>query len=79
MSDIINLLKMHSTINSVSSPFFIKNAFAFYVIACKIYNTPVLSRLLQHNVTETDRSIVNKENELLSLQAGKVRGLVCFG
>lgn len=58
---------------------FIKNAFAFYVIACKIYNTPVLSRLLQHNVTETDRSIVNKENELLSLQAGKVRGLVCFG
>lgn len=58
---------------------FIKNAFAFYVIACKIYNTPVLSRLLQHNVTETDRSIVNKENELLSLQAGKVRDLVCFG
>lgn len=33
---------------------FVKNAFMFYVIACKIYTTPILTRLINGNLLEED-------------------------
>ena len=52
---------------------FVKNAFAFYVIACKIYDTPVLTKLLNHCVTETDQEKIQRENNILKIQAECVR------
>ena len=34
---------------------FVKNAFMFYVIACKIYSSPILTRLLQGNSTYDEK------------------------
>ena len=57
---------------------FIKNAFAFYVMACKIYDTPVLSRLLQHKSIEDDMNILKIEKDVLKMQSDRVQSLVCF-
>ena len=57
---------------------FIKNAFAFYIMACKIYDTPVLSRLLQHNTAVEDKEILKMEKRALEIQAGKVQSMSCF-
>lgn len=51
---------------------FIKNAFMFYVIACKIYDTPVLTHLLNHKTSSEDKQQVEKEHQLLRLQAQTV-------
>lgn len=40
---------------------FVKNAFMFYVISCKIYNTPVLTNLLNHQTTEEDKARLEKK------------------
>lgn len=47
---------------------FIKNAFMFYVISCRIYNTPVLTRLLANQATSEDAARLLKEKELLENQ-----------
>jgi len=33
---------------------FVKNVFMFYIISCKIYNTPILTQLLSEDIKETD-------------------------
>lgn len=35
--------------------YFIKNAFVFYVFSCKVYNTPILTRMLNNVVTDEDK------------------------
>lgn len=57
---------------------FIKNAYAFYIMACKIYDTPVLTRLLQHRSTKSDKEILKMEHELLNTQHGKMNACCCF-
>lgn len=44
---------------------FIKNTFMFYVMACKIYNTPILTRLLNGNLYAEDESTLKNQKELL--------------
>lgn len=51
---------------------FIKNTVAFYVISCCIYSTPVLTNLLQNQVTEDDLSRLVKEHSVLTRQAKSV-------
>jgi hypothetical protein len=47
---------------------FVKNAFAFYVFSCKVYNTPILTRLLKHDVYDSDKGTLELyKTELLSL------------
>lgn len=48
---------------------FVKNAVAFYVISCKIYNTPVLSNLLCNCTTETDLEQLKGERKVLHANA----------
>ena len=48
---------------------FIKNAFLFYVMSCKIYNTPVLSRLLNNQIQEGDKELMSKHTNMLISQA----------
>lgn len=43
------------------------------MIACKIYDTPVLTKLLNHCVTETDQEKIQRENNILNIQAECVR------
>lgn len=57
---------------------FIKNAYAFYIMACKIYDTPVLTRLLNHKSTKGDKEILKTEHELLNTQLGKMNDCRCF-
>ena len=52
---------------------FVKNAFAFYVIACKIYDTPVLTKLLNHNVDEKDQKQILQEQNILKIQSERVK------
>lgn len=44
---------------------FVKNAVAFYVISCKIYNTPVLTNLLHNRASETDVQQLKGERKIL--------------
>ena len=47
---------------------FVKNAFAFYVFSCKIYNTPILTRLLNHEVDDSDNdALMMYQRQLLAL------------
>lgn len=48
---------------------FIKNAYAFYVISLKIYNTPILSNLFNSKFSKSNFS--EKENELKYLEERK--------
>ena len=52
---------------------FVKNAFMFYVISCKIYNTPVLTRLLNNKTEKQDIDLLEKDKKLL-LEHNKVVG-----
>lgn len=47
---------------------FVKNAFAFYVLSCRIYNTPVLTNLLHSKTTENDVEQLKNERKLLDAQ-----------
>ena len=51
---------------------FVKNTVAFYVISCCIYSTPVLTNLLQNQVTEDDFNRLKKEHSILAQQAKSV-------
>ena len=48
---------------------FIRNAFLFYIISCKIYDTPVLSRLLEDRTTMADIQQLEEEYHVLEVQA----------
>lgn len=48
---------------------FVKNAVAFYVISCCVYNTPVLTNLLEKKTTERDIQRLREEHSVLSEQA----------
>lgn len=47
---------------------FVKNAFLFYVLSCKIYDTPVLTNLINRKTSEEDRLRLEKEMQLLISQ-----------
>lgn len=51
---------------------FIKNALMFYVISCKIYDTPVLTHLLSHTISIDDKQQIETEHKLLLQQARTV-------
>lgn len=51
---------------------FVKNAFMFYVLSCKIYNTPVLTRVLKNQTTATDVKLLENQKNALLLQGKKV-------
>lgn len=51
---------------------FIKNALMFYVISCKIYDTPVLTHLLTHTSSIDDKQQIETEHNLLLQQAQAV-------
>lgn len=53
---------------------FIKNAFMFYVISSKIYDTPVLTNLLNHTVSSDDKQQIEEERRVLIEQARVVSG-----
>jgi hypothetical protein len=52
---------------------FVKNVFLFYVLSCKIYNTPVLTRLLNNRITNEDLIAMERHKEALHLQGEQVR------
>ncbi|RMD02319.1 hypothetical protein D9O40_06695 [Clostridium autoethanogenum] len=51
---------------------FVKNTFMFYVLSCKIYNTPILTRLLTNQTTSDDVNSLEKQKQALLLQASQV-------
>ena len=51
---------------------FVKNAVAFYVLSCCIYSTPVLTNLLNSNVSESDIMRLEQENTVLHQQSDKL-------
>lgn len=51
---------------------FVKNAFMFYIISCKIYNTPVLTRLLNSQTSSEDINLLENQKEILSQQGKAV-------
>ena len=57
---------------------FVRNSFLFYVIACKIYNTPVLTNLLKGITSENDLNEINKEKDVLETQMNNVNQFLIF-
>lgn len=57
---------------------FVKNAFLFYVIACKIYNTSVLTNLFNGTTSEKDLSEINNEKDVLEQQMNNVNEFLIF-
>jgi hypothetical protein len=51
---------------------FIKNTLAFYVISCRIYNTPVLTNLLRNQTTQEDVDQLKLEHSVLLHQSKEV-------
>lgn len=51
---------------------FVRNTLMFYVISCKIYDTPVLTHLLSHNIAPEDKQQIQSENRILLAQAQAV-------
>jgi hypothetical protein len=51
---------------------FIRNAFFFYVLSCRIFDTPVLTKLLMNNVCESDKIELQKEWGMLQNGASEV-------
>ena len=50
--------------------YFIKNAFVFFIFSCKVYNTPVLTNLLNNVASEDDRTVLlNYRKELTVLSS----------
>lgn len=64
---------------------FVKNAFMFYVIACKIYSSPILTRLLQGNSTcdekyyKDDVAKLNQQIGALNEQKQHIMGFLTWG
>lgn len=57
---------------------FVRNAFLFYVVACKIYNTPVLTNLLMGNTSEDDYEEIEFERGILEKQVQVVDKYLVF-
>ena len=51
---------------------FVKNVLMFYVLSCKIYDTPVLSNLLNARTTQEDVVQLKAEKQMLTSQADMV-------
>lgn len=52
---------------------FVKNTFMFYVLSCKIYDTPVLTNLLRQETSHADIAHLREEREALNAQARTVQ------
>ena len=50
----------------------------FYVIACRIYNTPILTNLLKGTSSESDLSQITMEKSVLENQINKVNQYLLF-
>lgn len=57
---------------------FVRNTFLFYVIACKIYNTPVLTNLLKGITSDADYVEIDKEKKILEDQIQNVNQFLVF-
>lgn len=57
---------------------FIRNTFMFYVIACRIYNTPILTNLLKGTSSESDLSQITMEKSVLENQINNVNQYLLF-
>lgn len=57
---------------------FVRNAFMFYVIACKIYNTPVLTNLFEGTTSKNDLQEMNYEKKVLEMQMNNVNQFLIF-
>ena len=57
---------------------FVKNTFMFYVIACKIYQTPILTRLLNGITTEDDVEELKIGKEVLEAQITNINQFLIF-
>lgn len=55
---------------------FIRNTFLFYILSCRIYDTPVLTNLLNHHSTEKDLQQVANEEQMLLKGAALVEDAV---
>lgn len=51
---------------------FIKNAVAFYVISCKVFDTPVLTNLLANTVSDEDITTLQMERSVIVKQSDNV-------
>lgn len=51
---------------------FIKNTFMFYIISCKIYNTPILTKLLNSQTSNNDYKLLEKQKKALFLQGENI-------
>ena len=65
-----NLTFSYNIESIVNTPYhkhfqFLKNAFAFYIIACKIYNTSVLTNLLCNRISQADLEQLEYERKVL--------------
>lgn len=49
--------------------YFVKNAFMFYVLSCKIYNTPILTKLFHNQTTQMDVTELKKHQEVIQQQS----------
>lgn len=57
---------------------FVKNTFMFYVLSCKIYNTPILTRLLTNKTTSNDAKLLERQKKALFLQGNQVSENLMF-
>lgn len=57
---------------------FIRNVFMFYIISCKIYDTPVLSNLLNNTISEIDYNEINGQKKLLLNQEVNINKSLVF-
>ena len=53
---------------------FIRNTFLFYILSCRIYDTPVLTNLFMRTVSENDKLELQREWGLLQTGADEVSG-----
>ncbi|WP_422804484.1 hypothetical protein [Streptococcus sp. FT1-55] len=57
---------------------FVKNAFMFYIISCKIFDTPVLTKLINSQVDNSDLALLQENKEILLEQKNKVNKYLMF-
>lgn len=80
----LNLVKFSNDINIVNNKKyikhfnFIKNTFAFYIISCKIFNTPILTKLLSRDIQESDLVTLTDNKNLLLAQKNCVQNNMVF-
>lgn len=52
---------------------FVRNAYMFYIVSCRVYETPVLTRLLNSQTTADDIQQLEREHRLLEKGGGLVK------